>query len=99
MGDLNERVRDKVREYITGTFGRIVVDLCVGNMCFKYKKLHNKIKMARVRDEGGVMCMINSVLVERNILKCVQDVKTMKRMGQDTLDHSVILCKVRLVNE
>ena len=43
------------------------------------------------------MAMIDLVLVNKNMLCYVQDVKTLKGMGQGFSDDDV-LCKVRLVS-
>ena len=41
--------------------------------------------------------MIDLVLVKKDMLCYVQDVRTVRRMGQGLSDHHVVLCKVRLV--
>ena len=41
--------------------------------------------------------MIDLVLVNRDMLRYVQDVRTVKRMGRGITDHHIVLCKVRLV--
>ena len=41
--------------------------------------------------------MVDLVLMERDLLRYVQDVKVVRRMGQGLSDHHVVLCKVRLV--
>ena len=43
------------------------------------------------------MSMIDLVMVKKDMLRYVQDVKAVREMGRDLLDHHVILCKVRLV--
>ena len=40
---------------------------------------------------------IGLVLVKRDMLRYVQDVRLVRGMGRDLSDHYVVLCKVRLV--
>ena len=53
--------------------------------------------MARGQDGMEVEIMRDLVLVKNNMLRFVQDVRAVKRMGRGISDHHVILCKVRLV--
>ena len=41
--------------------------------------------------------MIDLVVVKRDILQYVQDVRAVKGIGHGISDHHVVLCKVRLV--
>ena len=41
--------------------------------------------------------MIDLVLVKRDILRFVQDVRAVRGMGHSLSDQNVVLCKVRLV--
>ena len=41
--------------------------------------------------------MIDLVLVKRDILRYVQDVRAVRGMGRSLSDHHVVLCKVRLL--
>ena len=41
--------------------------------------------------------MIDLVLVKKDMLRFVQDVKAVRRMGRDISDYHVVLFKVRLV--
>ena len=41
--------------------------------------------------------MIDLVLVKRDMLQYVQDVRAVRGMGYGLSDHNVVLCKVRLV--
>ena len=43
--------------------------------------------------------MIDLVLVNRDMLRYVQDVRMVRGMGCSLSDHDVVLCKVRLVGE
>ena len=42
--------------------------------------------------------MIDLVLVKKNTLRYVQDVRAVRGMGRGLTDHSVVLCKDRLVD-
>ena len=70
--------------------------LCVGNTCFKHRSLHKCIRVARVQDGVDVKSMIDLMLGKRDMLRYVQNVKAMRRMGRGLLDHHVVLCKSRL---
>ena len=94
---------------ITGAFGdpgandngRRVVDfcakrwLCVFNTYFDCKSLHEYTRMTR--GEGGVevISMIDLVLVKKDMLCYVHNVKAVREMGQDISDHQFALCEVR----
>ena len=41
--------------------------------------------------------MIDIVLMKKNLLRFVQDVRAVRGMGRGISDHHVVLCKVRLV--
>ena len=45
-------------------------------------------------DRVEVKSMIDLVLVKRNMLHYVHDVRVVKGMGQGISDHRVVLCKV-----
>ena len=109
LGDLNGWIGDRVRAGITGAFGvtgeneneRKVVEfcaereLCVGNTYFDHKTLHKYTKVARDQDGVEVKIMIDMILVKKDMLRFVQDVRAVRRMGRGILDHNVVLCKVR----
>ena len=98
----------KTRAGITSAFGvpgengngRRVVEfgeqrgLYVGNTYFKHISAHKYTRVAK--GQGGVETknMIDLVLVKRDMLRYVQDVRGMER---GLSDHYVVLCKVRLV--
>ena len=83
--------------------GRRVVELCaerglcVGNTYFEYRNLHKHTRVPRGQDGVEVNSMINLVLVKKYILRYVQYVRAVGRMGRDPSNHHVLLCKVRLV--
>ena len=82
LGNLNGRIRDRTRAGITGAFG-----------------VPGKKYTTVARDQDGVKIksMIDLVLVKRNMLRNVQDVRAVRGMGRGLSDHHVVLCKVRLV--
>ena len=108
LGDLNGWIGDRTRAGITGAFGvprendngRRVVKLCEKNgICegtthFKHRSLHKYTRVAMGRDNVEIKSMIDLVLVKRNMLQYVQDVRVVKGMGSSLY---VVLCKVRLV--
>ena len=53
--------------------------------------------MARGQEGVEIKSMKDLVLVKRDMLQYVQDVKAGRGMGRGLSDHIVILCKVRLV--
>ena len=53
--------------------------------------------MARGQDGEEIKSMIDLVLVMRDMLRYVQDVRAARGMGRGISDHHVVLCKVRLV--
>ena len=103
LGDLNDG--------ITSTFGvsgkndngsRLVEfcaerGLCVGNTYFEHMSLNKYTKVARGQDGVEVKGMINLVLVKKDMLRYVKDVRTMKGMRRDLANHYVVLREVRLV--
>ena len=111
LGDLNGWIGDRTRVDITSTFGalgennngRRVVKfcdergLCVGNTYFKHTSLHKYTRVARGQDGVDVKSMIDLVLVKKDMLLYMQDVKGVRRMERGLLGHHVVLFKVRLV--
>ena len=67
--------------------GRRVVEfcaergLCVGNTYFEHKNLHNYTRVARGQDGVEAKSMIDLVLVKKDMLYFVQDVRTVRGMG------------------
>ena len=53
--------------------------------------------MARGQDGVEVKNMIDLVLVKKDMLHYMQDMRAVREMGQGLSDHHVLLCKVRLV--
>ena len=71
--------------------------MCVGNTYFKHISLHKYKRVARGQDGVEVKSTIDLVLVKRDMLRYLQDVKAVRGMGRGLSDHHVVLCKVRLV--
>ena len=71
--------------------------LCVGKIYFEHKNLHKYRRVARGQGGVQVKSMTDLVLVKKDMLHFVQDVRAMGGMGRGILDHPVVLCKVRLV--
>ena len=72
------------------------IGLCVGNTYFKHRILHKYTRVARGQGGVEIKSMIDLVL-KRDMLRYVQDVRVVRGMGRDLSDHYVVLCKVRLV--
>ena len=81
-----------------------MVDFCtksglfVDNIYFEHKSLHKYTREARGRDGVEVKSLIDLVLVNKDMLHYVQDVRAVSGMGRSLSDHHVVLCKVRLVS-
>ena len=70
---------------------------CVKVVYFKHSSLHRYTRVARGQDGVEANNMIDLVLVKKDMLCYVQDVRVVKRMGCDLSDHHVVICKFRLV--
>ena len=111
LGDINIWIGDKTRDGITSAFrdpgendnGRKVVEfckergLCVGNTYFKNRSLYKYTRVARGQYGVEIKSMIDLVLVKRNMLRYVEDVRAVRVIGQGFSDHHVVLPKIRLV--
>ena len=99
-----------MRASITGAFGvpgenkngRVVEfcaerGRCVGNTYFEYKSLYKYTRLARGQDGVEANSMIYLVLVKKDMLCFMQDVRAVEGMGRGILDHHVVLCKVRFL--
>ena len=69
-------------------------DDCVWVTHFKHKSLHTYTRVTRGQDRVEIKSMIDLVLVKRDMMRNVKDVRG---MGQGLPDHHVVQCKVRLV--
>ena len=53
--------------------------------------------MAKVQDGIEIKSLVDLVMVKKDMLRYVQDVRAVGGMGRVFSDHHVVLCKVRLV--
>ena len=60
---------------------------------FKYRSGYKYTKVAKVRGGVKIKSMIDLVLVKRDMLRYVQDVRAVRRIGCALSDHYVVLCK------
>ena len=95
LGNLNRWIRGSTRACVTGAFGvpgendnsRRVVEFCaerglgVSNTYFEHRSLHKYTRVARGEDGVEVKSMIYLVLVKKDMLRNVQDVRVVKGMG------------------
>ena len=54
-------------------------------------------QMVKGQDGVGVKSMVDLVLVKKDMLRYMQDMRVMRGIGRGFSDHNVVLCKVRLV--
>ena len=72
--------------------------LCwVGVTYFKHKCLHKYTRVTRGQDRVEIKSMVDLILVKRNVLPYVQDVKAVRGIGRGLSDHHIVLCKVRII--
>ena len=95
LADLNGCIGYRMTASITGAFGvpgendngRRVVEfcaesgLCVGNTYFKHRSLNAYTRVARGQDRVEGKSTIDLVLVKRDMLQYVQDVRAARGMG------------------
>ena len=55
--------------------------LCVDNTYFKHRILHKYTRVAKSQDGVEIKSMVDLVLVKRDMLRYVQDVRTVRGMG------------------
>ena len=55
--------------------------LCIGDTYFKHRSLHKYTRVARDQDGVEVKSMIDLVLMKKDILHYVQDVRAVRGMG------------------
>ena len=90
LEDLNGWVGDRMRVDITGVLivpgynGRRVINergLCVSNRYFEHKSLRKYNRVARGQDGVKAMNIIDLVLVKKDILSYMQDVRAVTGVG------------------
>ena len=69
----------------------------MGNTYFKHRSVHKYTTVGKGRGGIEIKSMIDIMLVKRDMLRYVQDVREMRGMGCGLSDHYDVLCKVRLV--
>ena len=69
----------------------------MSNTYFKHISLHKYTRVALGLDGLKIKSMIDHVLVKRDMLCYVQDVRTVIGMTRGLSDHHVAVCKVRLI--
>ena len=105
LGDLNGWIRDRTRVGIISAFGvsgesdngRRGVEfseergLCVSNTYFNHRTVHKYTRVARGREGMAIKSMIDLVLVKKDMLRYVQDVRAARGMGRGLSNHYVVL--------
>ena len=106
LGDLNGWIGDRTKAGITGAFGvseendngrRLVEFWAEKGLCVVILSTEICISTQEWQDGVKVKNMIDILLVKREMLRYVQDVRVVGEMGRCLSDQHVALCKVRLV--
>ena len=63
--------------------------LCVGNTYFQHKSLHKYTRVARGQDGVEAKGIIDLVLVKKDMLRYMQDVRVVRGMGRGSLLYCV----------
>ena len=71
--------------------------LCAGNTYFEHKSLNKYTRGTRSQDEVEINGMIDLVLVKKDMLHYVQEVRAVRIIGLFFSDIHLVLCKARLV--
>ena len=66
----------------------------MGNTYFEYRSLHKYTRVVRGQDGVEVKSMIDLMLVKKDMMRFVQDVRAVRGMARDISDHYAVLCKV-----
>ena len=69
--------------------------LSVSNPYFEHMSLYKYTRVARGQDGVEVMSMIDLVLVKKDMLCYIQDVRAVRGIGQGLSDYHA-LCKVKI---
>ena len=64
---------------------------------FKHRSLHKYTRVARDQDGVEAKNMIDLLLMKKDMLRYVQDMRTVRGMGRGLSNHLAVLCKVSLV--
>ena len=68
----------------------------MGNTYFEHRSFHKYIRVTRGQDRVEIKIMIDLVMMKKDMLLYVQDVRAVRGMGRGLSDHHAVLCKVRL---
>ena len=74
----------------------VCVCVCVCNTYVEHESLLKYTRVARSQYGVEAKSMIDLVLVKRDLLRYVQDVKAVRGIGRGFSDAHVVLCRVRL---
>ena len=55
--------------------------MCIGNTYFEHKSLHNYTRVAMGQDRMEIKSIIDLLMVKRDMLRYVQDVRAVRGMG------------------
>ena len=69
----------------------------MGDTYFKHRSVHKYTRVVGGRDGVEIKSMIDMVLVKKDMLRYVHDMRVVRGMERGLSDHHVVLCKVRLV--
>ena len=69
----------------------------MGNTYFKHRSVHKYTRVAGDQDGVEIKSTIDLVLVNRDMLRYMQDVRVVRGMEQGLSGHYVVLCKLLLV--
>ena len=111
LGNLNGWIGDKVRADITGAFGVSGENekgedwwssMLKGDCVWITYTLNTRICISKQGWQGAkirvkVKSMIDLVLVKKDMLHFVQDVRAVRGMRQGISDHYIVLCKIKVV--
>jgi hypothetical protein len=80
-----------------------VIDFCIDkgmsvcNTFFDHKSVHKYTRVGVDRNGNETKSLIDLVLVKKEMLKYVMDVRAVRGLGMGISDHHVVLCKIKLV--
>ena len=69
----------------------------MGNTYFEHKSLHKYTRVARGQHGVKVKSMIDLVLVKKDMIHYVPDVRVLREIGRGLSGHPITQCKVRLI--
>ena len=69
--------------------------LALSNTYFKHNSLNKYTRVASSQDGVEVMSLTDLILMRKDILRYVQDVRAVRGMGRGLSCYQAVLCKVR----